>query len=163
MIIVSKPSKPFTYTAKTTPRRPAIIAEYNDEIEALYAAVAETTQAHLPPPRTWKVTDGVDFVRSVVHHVMARRVLDTADLFHSGCDRCALLTRRFHCAPNPPPLTCPLRLTACRPRGYATLYYMPSGKQRASIRGPSRAALCTSTPRSMPLRGSLLASLVQTT
>ena len=87
MIIVSKPEKPFTYTAKGTPRRPAIINEYQPEIEALYATVDETTQAHLPPPRSWNPTQTIDFVRSVVHEVMKRQVADEDDLFQRGCDR----------------------------------------------------------------------------
>ena len=87
MIIVTSPSKPFTYTAKATPRRLAIISEYRDEIEALYATVEETAQAHLPPPRSWSLTDAIDFVRSVVHQVMTTRVSDVADLFQNGCDR----------------------------------------------------------------------------
>ena len=41
MIIVSSPSKPFTYTAKSTPRRSAIINEYKPDIDALYATVED--------------------------------------------------------------------------------------------------------------------------
>ena len=87
MIIVSSAAKPFTYTAKSTPRRPAIIKEYEPEIEALYATVDETTQAHLPPPRSWNLPNTLDFVRFVVNGVMARAVSDTDDLFQKGCDR----------------------------------------------------------------------------
>ncbi|GJE93572.1 acetyl-CoA synthetase-like protein [Phanerochaete sordida] len=86
MIIVSKPEKPFTYTAKGTPRRPAVINEYQPEIEALYATVDETTQAHLAPPRSWNPAHTLDFVRSVVHEVMKRQVTDEDDLFQRGCD-----------------------------------------------------------------------------
>jgi hypothetical protein len=87
MIIVSSPSKPFTYTAKGTPRRPAIINEYQPEIEVLYATVEETTQAHLPPPTSWNLTDSLDFVRSVINEVMAHSISDADDLFQNGCDR----------------------------------------------------------------------------
>ena len=87
MIIVASPSKPFTYTGKGTPRRPAVIEEYQPEIEALYAEVEETTQAHLPPPISWAIIDAIDFVRAVVHQVMTRAVNDTDDLFQNGCDR----------------------------------------------------------------------------
>ncbi|EKM51198.1 uncharacterized protein PHACADRAFT_103930 [Phanerochaete carnosa HHB-10118-sp] len=86
MIIVSSPAKPFTYTAKGTPRRPAIINEYQPEIEALYATVDETTQAHLLPPRSWTLPHAIEFVRSTVQEVMTRYVLDTDDLFQKGCD-----------------------------------------------------------------------------
>ena len=53
MITVSTPEKPFTYTAKNTPRRHAIIREYEPEIDALYAAVDESTQADIEPPHSW--------------------------------------------------------------------------------------------------------------
>ncbi|EKM52740.1 uncharacterized protein PHACADRAFT_198789 [Phanerochaete carnosa HHB-10118-sp] len=86
MIIVSSPSKPFTYTTKGTPRRPAIITEYQPEIEALYATVNETTQAHLPPPRSWSLPHAIEFVRCVVQEVMTRHILDTDDIFQKGCD-----------------------------------------------------------------------------
>lgn len=87
MIIVSSTSKPFTYTGKGTPRRPAVIEEYQPEIEALYAEVEETTQAHLPPPTSWTLVDTIDFVRAVVHQVVTRAVSDGVDLFQNGCDR----------------------------------------------------------------------------
>ena len=89
MIIVTSPSKSFTYTAKSTPRRPAIINDYAPEIEALYAAADETTQAHLSPPASWTVANSREFVRSVVHHVIVRAIGDQDDLFQNGCDRYA--------------------------------------------------------------------------
>ncbi|KXN81361.1 hypothetical protein AN958_04748 [Leucoagaricus sp. SymC.cos] len=38
LIIVAKPSKPFTYTQKNSPRRAAILAEYQSEIDGLYGS-----------------------------------------------------------------------------------------------------------------------------
>ena len=87
MIIVSLPSKPFTYTAKNTARRPAIIDDYEPDIEALYKRVEETTQSYLPPPALWTFVNTLDFIRSVVHHVMTYPVSDAGDIFQSGCDR----------------------------------------------------------------------------
>ena len=36
MILVASPDKPFTYTAKNTPRRHAIIEDYDQEINQIY-------------------------------------------------------------------------------------------------------------------------------
>lgn len=49
MIIVAKPTKPFTYTAKNTARRQAILTDYSDDILAVYETVEESTQANIPP------------------------------------------------------------------------------------------------------------------
>ena len=87
MIIVTDPAKPFTYTAKNTLRRQAIVAEYEPEIEALYAAVDETTQADLAPPTSWDVASATEFVKSVVTKVLKQSVNDSDDIFQQGCDR----------------------------------------------------------------------------
>ncbi|OBZ79958.1 L-aminoadipate-semialdehyde dehydrogenase large subunit [Grifola frondosa] len=65
MILVASPSKPFTYTAKNTARRQAIINDYEGEIDALYDAVAETTQADIAPPSAWSKDETLAFVRTV--------------------------------------------------------------------------------------------------
>ena len=87
MIIVASPTKPFAYTAKNTARRQAIIADYDPEIEDLYTAVAETTQADIPPPKDWSISESTRFVRDVVARVLKNPVQDTDDLFQKGCDR----------------------------------------------------------------------------
>ena len=87
MIIVSKPSKPFQYTAKSTPRRQTIINEYEEEINALYDAIADSSQSEISAPRQWDLINTLDFVRSVVGKVLPQNVDDTADIFQSGCDR----------------------------------------------------------------------------
>lgn len=87
MIIVTDPAKPFTYTAKNTLRRQAIVAEYDPEIEALYAAVDETTQADLSPPTSWDLPSTTDFVRAVVTRVLKQPVKDNDDIFQQSCDR----------------------------------------------------------------------------
>ncbi|GJE93538.1 acetyl-CoA synthetase-like protein [Phanerochaete sordida] len=86
MILVASPDKPFTYTAKNTARRPAIINEYADEIEALYAAADETSQADLPPPSSWEPAPAKAFVRAVVSRVLGHTPHDDDDLFQHGCD-----------------------------------------------------------------------------
>ncbi|KAJ7276812.1 acetyl-CoA synthetase-like protein [Mycena rebaudengoi] len=49
MIITASPSKPFEYTPKGTPRRPAALRLYSPDIEALYTA-EEIPMAHHPFP-----------------------------------------------------------------------------------------------------------------
>jgi hypothetical protein len=89
MIQFTKPSKPFTYTGKETPRRHAMIMEYEPEINALYAAMDDTSNvtASVPPPKEWNVSSTLAFVRAVVHDVMVNKVGDHDDLFEYGCDR----------------------------------------------------------------------------
>ncbi|PSR71637.1 hypothetical protein PHLCEN_2v12490 [Hermanssonia centrifuga] len=86
MIIVASPKKPFSYTAKNTARRLALINEYDAEIDALYAAVDESTQADLSPPSTWDLPSATTFVREVVNRVLKDSVGDNDDLFQKGCD-----------------------------------------------------------------------------
>lgn len=88
MILVSSPSKPFTFTAKLTPRRQAIINEYDEEIEALYAAADETTHAadEIQPPKHWSLEETIVFVRQIVEDIMERSIGDSDDLFLHGCD-----------------------------------------------------------------------------
>ena len=87
MILVASPNKPFTFTAKGSPRWQAVIAEYAPEIEALYASVEESTQADLPAPRSWDVKQASQFIRHLVTSVLGRPLDDTEDLFQHGCDR----------------------------------------------------------------------------
>lgn len=87
MILVAKPEKPFTYTAKNTARRQAVINDYEPEIDALYDTVAESTQASIPTPEVWDVVATTGFVRDVVRKVLRTPVTDDDDLFENGCDR----------------------------------------------------------------------------
>ncbi|THH28009.1 hypothetical protein EUX98_g6169 [Antrodiella citrinella] len=88
MIIVTSPSKPFTYTAKLTLRRQAILNDYDPEIDALYATVAETTTAseNITPPTSWNLDETMAFVRQIVASVLKRSIQDTDDVFEKGCD-----------------------------------------------------------------------------
>lgn len=87
MIIISKPSKPFQYTAKSTARRQAIINDYSEEIKSLYDAVADSAQSGIPPPAQWDFVSTLDFVRLVVNRVLLHKVTDNEDIFQHGCDR----------------------------------------------------------------------------
>ncbi|EIW79977.1 acetyl-CoA synthetase-like protein [Coniophora puteana RWD-64-598 SS2] len=86
MIIVASPSKPFTYTAKSTARRQAIIDTYEEEIEKAYAAAHDSTQSSIPPPAEWGQAQTLAFVRKIVYSVLGKEVPDEADLFQHGCD-----------------------------------------------------------------------------
>ena len=85
MIMVTSPSKPFTYNMKGLPRR-TILREYEDEIEALYDVVGQSSQAEIPPPSSWEKEDVKTFVRTTVRHVLGRSLPEDADLFRNGCD-----------------------------------------------------------------------------
>ncbi|KAI0795718.1 hypothetical protein C8Q75DRAFT_711913 [Abortiporus biennis] len=95
MIMVSLPSKPFTHTAKRTVRRPAVIKEYEPEIEALYQKVENTANLEINGEaeagsagvvQEWNFDNTIEFVRKVVVNVLEHSVKDEDDLFQHGCD-----------------------------------------------------------------------------
>ncbi|KAK0220052.1 hypothetical protein IW262DRAFT_1554790 [Armillaria fumosa] len=87
MILVSSPSKPFTYTTKNTARRLPVLEDYEDEIQALYNTVEDNILTdYLPPPCEWNSTSTVGFIRVVVRHVLKQSLSDADDLFEYGCD-----------------------------------------------------------------------------
>jgi hypothetical protein len=87
MIIVASPSKPFLYTAKMTPRRQAILKDYDEDINALYDNVEQTAQVDIPLPIVWTLSQSLEYVRHVTHNVMTQKVPDGVDIFEHGCDR----------------------------------------------------------------------------
>jgi RNAse (barnase) inhibitor barstar len=89
MILVASPSKPFVYTAKMTARRQAILKDYDNDIDALYDAVEQTSQDDIPLPVEWTPSQSLDYVRRIVHKVMTQEVevADGVDIFQHGCDR----------------------------------------------------------------------------
>jgi hypothetical protein len=87
MIIVSSPSKPFTYTAKVTARRQAIINDYETEIDALYSCVVEASQLETTVPDEWTSTKTANFVRKTVLQILRREVPNDANILQHGCDR----------------------------------------------------------------------------
>lgn len=87
MIIVAKPSKPFVYTAKLTARRQTVIIDYESEIDALYEAVEESTQAAGKIPLSWTSETSLSFVRSVIGSVLKVSIADDDDIFQHSCDR----------------------------------------------------------------------------
>lgn len=87
MILVSKEGKPFAYSTKGTPRRKAVIASYEAEIEELYRTVEDTATNGFSSPTTWLLGESVAYVRTVVLGVMMTALGDDDDLFAYGCDR----------------------------------------------------------------------------
>ncbi|KZT06951.1 uncharacterized protein LAESUDRAFT_758773 [Laetiporus sulphureus 93-53] len=61
MIMVSKPSKPFSYTAKNTMRRGVILKEYDQEINDMYDLVEKSMQSNVPPPEKWDLDSAMWF------------------------------------------------------------------------------------------------------
>ncbi|THU84226.1 acetyl-CoA synthetase-like protein [Dendrothele bispora CBS 962.96] len=87
MILVTSPSKPFTYTAKNTTRNNAIVKEYASEIEAIYNSLEESTQSNIPAPAQWDLESSTVFVRTVVKKVLAiEDIEDEEDVFQRGGD-----------------------------------------------------------------------------
>jgi hypothetical protein len=87
MIIVASPSKPFSYTAKMTARRQAILKDYDEEINALYSSVEQTSQINVSFPVAWTLPQSLDYVKHIIHTVMRQEVADRVDIFQHGCDR----------------------------------------------------------------------------
>ncbi|KAF7374105.1 Acetyl-CoA synthetase-like protein [Mycena sanguinolenta] len=86
MIVVAKPDKPFTYTAKSTVRRQAVIADYEDEIAEVYDAVEETATLNIPPLLNWDAKSILEFVRNAIFSVLDTDLGDDDDIFQHGCD-----------------------------------------------------------------------------
>ncbi|TFK19455.1 acetyl-CoA synthetase-like protein [Coprinopsis marcescibilis] len=87
MIIAADCSKSFTYTAKGTARRQAVLEDYEVEISQLYDSISALSQEPVPLPSNWSPETTHDFVRKVVSSTLATAVSDRGDLFHAGCDR----------------------------------------------------------------------------
>ena len=88
MIILSSPSKPFSFTPKGTPRRKVVIEDHAPEIQALYTAVEESSQDDIVPPGTWDLNGITQFIRTTVRKVVGREDLaDGDDIFQLGADR----------------------------------------------------------------------------
>lgn len=84
--MVTRPTKPFSYTAKHSIRRGAIIRDYEDEIAALYDTVDASAQSSIQPPTDWALPATIEYVRTVVGKVMVHPVTDNDDVFQHGCD-----------------------------------------------------------------------------
>ena len=86
MILVSKKDKPLEYTPKGAPRRKAILADYEDDIEELYRTVEDATVIGPGHLMTWSLDESTVYVRTVVCGVMMTSLGDDDDIFAHGCD-----------------------------------------------------------------------------
>lgn len=91
MIIVTSPSKPFQFTEKRQPRRNFILKAYNDEIEALYKEIENSSQSEFAAPAVWDSSSTLNFVRTVVQSTLRRDIGDVDDIFRNGGDRYSAL------------------------------------------------------------------------
>lgn len=94
MIIVTDPAKPFEFTPKGTPRRQISLNAYTKEIDAVYQAVKESSQADTDPPINWSRDNVNQFLHTIINKVLEGPISDNDDLFQFGCDRSVL--RRVH-------------------------------------------------------------------
>lgn len=90
MILVTHPEKPFSYTAKNTPRRHAIIKAYEDEIESLYQT-GNQALLEVEAPSSWTYDNVLNFIRMIVSGVLVGEITDDDDIFQHGCDRSVLV------------------------------------------------------------------------
>ncbi len=91
MITLCKPEKPFEYTAKGNARRHPSISMYNDEIEAVYKAVEESSLVDISTPASWEPTESIEFIRSIV-----ARVMKTTCRTMRICSSMGVTGARFH-------------------------------------------------------------------
>ncbi|EAU87887.2 ICS [Coprinopsis cinerea okayama7 len=80
MIILSKPSKPFTYTAKGTARRQAVIRDYQEEIDELYEATGSSSllSVEVELPVVWSYGNTLDLQATNIRNVLLRGLRDGA-------------------------------------------------------------------------------------
>ncbi|KAJ8690287.1 hypothetical protein PTI98_011728 [Pleurotus ostreatus] len=88
MIIVTHPSKPFPLTPKGAPKRAVIISMYEEEIDAVYAAVEESAnRGQSDEPVDWSdLNDVKSFVKRVTDSVLKKPANEEDDFFECGCD-----------------------------------------------------------------------------
>ncbi|KIY43241.1 acetyl-CoA synthetase-like protein [Fistulina hepatica ATCC 64428] len=86
MILVEDPKRPFQFSAKGFPRRAPVLAEYDADIEALYAEVEATSVPDSNVPEDWTLESAFDFVKQLVHGTMRIKVTAEQNFFLYGCD-----------------------------------------------------------------------------
>ncbi|KAF9505928.1 hypothetical protein BS47DRAFT_1322053 [Hydnum rufescens UP504] len=86
MIILATPTKPFTFSAKGSVRKSAVVASYVDEIEAIYAAAESASSVDVPAPEKWTKESTLDYVKRVVQKVLQVKIGNDDDIFQHGGD-----------------------------------------------------------------------------
>ncbi|KAF9475758.1 putative aminoadipate reductase [Pholiota conissans] len=88
MILVAASDKPLPRAGKGTIMRKTALAEYNGEIDAIYANIEATAKvdAVVPPP-SWKIEDIVSWLTSQLEDIQSgQKFSPSADLFEQGID-----------------------------------------------------------------------------
>ncbi|KAL4938764.1 hypothetical protein BDV06DRAFT_231536 [Aspergillus oleicola] len=86
-IRLASPEKPFKTTPKGTTQRHAVNKDYKDEIEAIYSAAEEETDAQATLPSTVDKDNMTAYVRQLVCSLMEREdIKDDDDLYSAGLD-----------------------------------------------------------------------------
>ncbi|KAJ7596508.1 NRPS-like enzyme [Mycena floridula] len=94
MILVADPAKPFTYTAKATIRRQAILDSYAHEIRNAYDAVASISHTDQALSVRHNLKDITHWVRDLFRKIIGSHVKDTEDLFSLGGDSLSAISIR---------------------------------------------------------------------
>ena len=79
------------HTAKGTTRRQIIIADYTEEIDALYATAKTESLSHISAPKAWTHEEILPYIRQIVTTVLHEEAPDGVDIFQYGCDRYGVL------------------------------------------------------------------------
>ena len=143
MILVSKKEKPFVYSAKGAPRRKAVIADYEAEIEELYRTAEDVAINGFNSPATWSLEASRAYVRTVVLGVMMTTLGDDNDFFAYGCDRFGQYLA------SALPLTLTWAFLAFRRPGSGRSSLTAYARAPGSTLGTSRSYSYTSIPPSM--------------
>ncbi|KAK0451171.1 NRPS-like enzyme [Desarmillaria tabescens] len=94
MILVAKPSKPFEFTAKGTLQRKAILKAYEQEIEDLYKAIDDVSQADVVIPQLWTLKNVMTMMRNIVTAILEQKIGDSDDIFVAGGDSLTAMSIR---------------------------------------------------------------------
>lgn len=63
------------------------MANYQDEIDAAYAALETVSSVDVPPPPKWNKESTLVFVGQVVRKILQQKLKDDDDIFQHGGDR----------------------------------------------------------------------------
>ncbi|KAF9477786.1 acetyl-CoA synthetase-like protein [Pholiota conissans] len=98
MILVAASDKPLPRAGKGTIMRKAALAEYEGEIDAIYANIEATAKvdAVVPPP-SWKTEEIVSWLTSQLEDIQSgQKFSPSADLFEQGIDSLSATILRRH-------------------------------------------------------------------
>ncbi|KAF4596122.1 hypothetical protein EYR38_007496 [Pleurotus pulmonarius] len=86
MVIFASKSKPFTYTEKGSIRRAKILAEYKQEVDALYERPSDVDLGNIAIPTSWTPSSAVDFSYAALKYILPDLPGPDEDIFYFACD-----------------------------------------------------------------------------